>query len=431
MCAKQSVQTFVGASCSARSSTLRPYAAGRRGRRRSRCGSAPGSRPIPHIDFAARLAWWRERWRSELVPACAITVAIEGEAVTGEAMAGFVTVDPRTGYLDQLVVAPEAWGTGAAARARSPLPRRSRPSGLDLHVNRDNARAIRFYEKHGFAVSGEETNPRSGAPVYRMSWRGERRGAAGTVGGQRRAFAPCPRGSAWPGWSRPHYRCGSADVGTRSLSSGRPRAGPVGFAHPTKLDPAYFYDAGAVDCPVACEPHRDQVLEPEAIGTNACGIHSGMSAAWLRWSNSASISIAGQPSTISATQTTIMVRSASTSRPCRHARRERLQQDVHAQLLALVADDAVAEKYDADEEEQHHLLGRGDRRGEHVAADDVGEVERHRDEQQHRGQRLDEGQRARRSNPPPERSRCCRLPSSAPHITSCASPRRRAGPIAA
>ena len=39
-------------------------------------------------------------------------------------------------------------------------------------------------------------------------------------------------------------------------------------------------------------------MSPSPIGTSACGIHNGMSAAWLRWSNSASISIAGQPSTI-------------------------------------------------------------------------------------------------------------------------------------
>jgi putative acetyltransferase len=119
----------------------------------------------PDIDFGARRDWWRERWRGELVPLCAITVAM-----VGEAMAGFVTVDPRTGYLDQLVVAPEAWGSGTAA-ALVDAAKLASPSGLDLHVNRDNARAIRFYEKHGFAVSGEETNPRSGAPVYRMSWR--------------------------------------------------------------------------------------------------------------------------------------------------------------------------------------------------------------------------------------------------------------------
>jgi putative acetyltransferase len=29
----------------------------------------------PAIDFAARLGWWRERWRQELVPAAEIVVA--------------------------------------------------------------------------------------------------------------------------------------------------------------------------------------------------------------------------------------------------------------------------------------------------------------------------------------------------------------------
>jgi putative acetyltransferase len=119
----------------------------------------------PHIDFGARLAWWRERWRNELVPTCMITVAMDGEA-----MAGFVTVDPRTGYLDQLVAAPESWGAGAAAALVAAAKLHS-ARGLDLHVNRDNARAIRFYEKHGFAITGEEVNPRSGAPIYKMSWR--------------------------------------------------------------------------------------------------------------------------------------------------------------------------------------------------------------------------------------------------------------------
>jgi putative acetyltransferase len=125
----------------------------------------------PDIDFAARLAWWRERWRTELVPACTITVVESGGAGPGGGeMVGFVTVDARTGYLDQIVVSPEAWGS-AAATALLAAAMRTAPSGLDLHVNRDNARAIRFYEKHGFAISGEELNSRSGAPVYRMSWR--------------------------------------------------------------------------------------------------------------------------------------------------------------------------------------------------------------------------------------------------------------------
>jgi putative acetyltransferase len=119
----------------------------------------------PRIDFTARLDWWRQRWRDELVPAATITVA---EA--GGKMIGFVTVDPRTFELDQIVVAPETWGMGVATALMAEAKRIS-PAGLDLHVNADNARAISFYEKHGFVISGEAINWRSGAPVHKMSWR--------------------------------------------------------------------------------------------------------------------------------------------------------------------------------------------------------------------------------------------------------------------
>jgi putative acetyltransferase len=81
-----------------------------------------------------------------------------------------MTVDPRTGYLDQIVVAPEAWGSEVGALLVAEA-RRISPQGLDLHVNQDNARAIRFYEKHGFTITGQDVNPRSGAPVHKMSWR--------------------------------------------------------------------------------------------------------------------------------------------------------------------------------------------------------------------------------------------------------------------
>jgi putative acetyltransferase len=119
----------------------------------------------PQIDFAARVPWWRERWCSELVPTAIITLAEQaGDLV------GFVTVDPKTRYLDQIVVAPEAWGSDIAAGLLAEAKRLS-PAGLELAVNADNARAIRFYEKQGFAVSGEDVNPRSGAPIYRMCWR--------------------------------------------------------------------------------------------------------------------------------------------------------------------------------------------------------------------------------------------------------------------
>ncbi|HTV35591.1 MAG TPA: GNAT family N-acetyltransferase [Xanthobacteraceae bacterium] len=123
----------------------------------------------PQIDFAARLDWWCERWRNELVPNTEITV-VEHDDADGRTMVGFVTVDPRSRYLDQIVVAPEFWGLGVGEALIHEAKRLS-PSGLDLDVNIDNARAIRFYEKQGFAISGAGVNPISGKPVHRMVWR--------------------------------------------------------------------------------------------------------------------------------------------------------------------------------------------------------------------------------------------------------------------
>ena len=120
---------------------------------------------FPHIDFNSRVAWWRERWRQDLVPVTAIVVAeCEG------ALAGFMTIDETTGYLDQIVVAPERWGSGIAAALLDEAKRRA-PGGIELLVNKDNLRAIRFYEKHGFVYAGDDRNPVSGKPVNRMAWK--------------------------------------------------------------------------------------------------------------------------------------------------------------------------------------------------------------------------------------------------------------------
>ena len=119
----------------------------------------------PHLDFNKRVDWWRTRWRSELVPVARIVLA-----EIGGALAGFVTVDPKMKYLDQIVVAPEQWGGGVALALLEEAKRLS-PAGLELLVNKDNFRAIRFYEKHGFAYAGEDKNPVSGIAVSRMAWR--------------------------------------------------------------------------------------------------------------------------------------------------------------------------------------------------------------------------------------------------------------------
>jgi putative acetyltransferase len=119
----------------------------------------------PQIDFAARVTWWRERWRSELVPKAAIVVA-EQEG----ALIGFVTID-ASGYLDQLVVAPGHWGSELADTLVNEAKRLS-PDRITLLVNTDNIRAIRFYQRNGFVHAGEDVNPTSGRPVLRMEWKG-------------------------------------------------------------------------------------------------------------------------------------------------------------------------------------------------------------------------------------------------------------------
>jgi GNAT superfamily N-acetyltransferase len=65
----------------------------------------------------------------------------------------------------------EVTGDTRLAEALLDEARRLSPAGLTLHVNQDNGRALRFYEKHGFVIQGGDVNPNSGRPVYKMSWR--------------------------------------------------------------------------------------------------------------------------------------------------------------------------------------------------------------------------------------------------------------------
>lgn len=125
---------------------------------------ATWKKAYPAIDFAARVPWWRERWRNELVPNAAIIVAEEAGRLVG-----FVTIDANA-YLDQLVVAPDRWGSTLADTLVDEAKRLS-PDSITLLVNDDNARAIRFYERNGFIHAGNDVNPTSGRPVLKMAWK--------------------------------------------------------------------------------------------------------------------------------------------------------------------------------------------------------------------------------------------------------------------
>ena len=142
--------------------TLRPYRAGDEDAAIA-LWLKTWQKTYPGIDFAARVTWWRERWRNELVPNAAIIVAEEAGA-----LAGFVTIDANA-YLDQLVVAPELWGSKLGDVLVDEAKRLS-PDSITLLVNEDNARAIRFYERNGFVHAGKDVNPTSGRPVLKMQW---------------------------------------------------------------------------------------------------------------------------------------------------------------------------------------------------------------------------------------------------------------------
>ncbi|GLK70479.1 GNAT family N-acetyltransferase [Ancylobacter dichloromethanicus] len=127
---------------------------------------------LPEIDFEARRGWLCHRIGSLIEEGAAIDLALaEGQDGAPGELLGFVCVHPRTGYVDQLVVHPDHWGAGVASRLVAAAVARS-PRHLVLDVNEQNERAVRFYEKAGFAVVGHGVNPTSGRPTLRMERRG-------------------------------------------------------------------------------------------------------------------------------------------------------------------------------------------------------------------------------------------------------------------
>ena len=118
---------------------------------------------MPGIDFSTRKTWFLDRL-NELETAGAVTIcAFDGS----NRLLGFVNFDPAAGYLDQIAVAPDAKGSGAA-RLLLTEARRLSPGGVTLEVNQDNPRALRFYEREGFEKFAEAVNPISGLKTWRL-----------------------------------------------------------------------------------------------------------------------------------------------------------------------------------------------------------------------------------------------------------------------
>ena len=121
----------------------------------------------PDIDFAARRGWMAERLAELDRAGASIVLAQDGLGT----IAGFVTVDRQSGYIDQLAVRLAVQGRGWAKLLLDQAKHLS-PSGLRLTVNQANHRAIEVYRRAGFTIGEPGVNATSGHPVWHMRWSG-------------------------------------------------------------------------------------------------------------------------------------------------------------------------------------------------------------------------------------------------------------------
>ena len=119
---------------------------------------------LPEIDFAARRDWFSDYLRG-LEASGAVTLV----ATAGSAPCGFINWHPGTGYIDQIAV-DRAWQGQGVARALLDAAKSACPSGLTLKVNQQNPRAVRFYGREGFAITGEGVSAASGLKLWDMAW---------------------------------------------------------------------------------------------------------------------------------------------------------------------------------------------------------------------------------------------------------------------
>ncbi|KAF0119845.1 MAG: putative acetyltransferase [Xanthobacteraceae bacterium] len=118
----------------------------------------------PAIDFETRRAWFCDRIAAMAESGTTVLVALR----SGE-LAGFVTIDEATGWIDQMLVGRAHQGTGVAAMLMDAAKRR-RLAGLSLDVNADNLRAIAFYRQQGFVTTGRRVSDQ-GRAIDLMAWR--------------------------------------------------------------------------------------------------------------------------------------------------------------------------------------------------------------------------------------------------------------------
>ena len=107
---------------------------------------------------------FRGRMLDYVLPTAEVTVAVRNGAVVG-----FMALKP--GYTDQLYIRADSQSRGIGS-AFVRAAKGKWPEGLELHTLASNARAIAFYEGHGFEVVERGIAPDEGAPDVMMRWSG-------------------------------------------------------------------------------------------------------------------------------------------------------------------------------------------------------------------------------------------------------------------
>lgn len=120
---------------------------------------------FPSLTHPQAYAQWRSRFEDEILPRLRVWVAeLDG------AIVGFLALDIAHGYISQMFVDPSTQGTGIGD-ALMETAKEACPRGLTLHSLEQNARARRFWEKHGFLPGRASVNAVNGQPNIAYRWR--------------------------------------------------------------------------------------------------------------------------------------------------------------------------------------------------------------------------------------------------------------------
>lgn len=108
-------------------------------------------------------------WIRHLIAAQEVWVAVDSD----DAIVGMMKV--VTGELGQLYVRPDRLGEGIGG-ALLEVARKRSPDGLALYAFQANARARRFYERHGFLADrfSDGSDSEEGQPDVRYVWRSDK-----------------------------------------------------------------------------------------------------------------------------------------------------------------------------------------------------------------------------------------------------------------